>query len=57
VRSDFVCEQVKKSVPSFNKLCVNLKHVEFLWSLQIFVTYLTKCHWYNLVEFLKSLKN
>jgi hypothetical protein len=35
----------------FNKLGVILQHVEFLWSLQIFFTYLTKCHWYNLVEF------
>jgi hypothetical protein len=57
VRSDFVCEQVKKRVPNFNKLGVNFQLVDFKWSLQIFVTYITKCHWYNLAEFLKSLKN
>jgi hypothetical protein len=57
VGSDFVCEKVKKKCQVFNKLGVRLQHVDFLWSLQIFFTYLTKCHWYNLAEFLKSLKN
>jgi hypothetical protein len=35
----------------FNKLGITLQHVDFVWSLQVLITYITRCHCTTLHNF------